>query len=198
MQRPQTAAERNATKLREHLGNPVVVFQIDDSRWPASPQIAEVSDGNIVALFQPMQHGSQAYVVYADCKDIEIIEVARGACPLQVKVNRGYGKTVMLGEISKWTDRGIPAAIPIFERGSTAYSAKYSKPGSSETRVLLIYSTKDGTNSFLLEASTGERFVRDNKAVSIRFLSQQVEYGSDGFLRSSAGIGECHHPLFVC
>jgi hypothetical protein len=49
----------------------------------------------------------------------------------------------------------------------------------------------------MLEASTGERFIGNNKAVSIRFLSQQVEYLSDGFQRSTAGTGESRYPLFI-
>jgi hypothetical protein len=102
MQRPQTVAERNAAKLRDHLGSPVVVFNDDNSRWGTTPQIAEVSDGNIFALFQPMQMGSHAFVVYADCKDVEVVEAAQGACPLQVKVNKRYGNTIQLGEITKW------------------------------------------------------------------------------------------------
>ncbi|HEY1210198.1 MAG TPA: hypothetical protein VGE85_12570 [Terracidiphilus sp.] len=197
IQRPQTVAERNAAKLHEHLGSPVVVFNDDDSRWAATPQIAEVSEGNIVALFEPMKQGSQAYVIHADCKDIEIIEVARGSCPLQIKLNKIYGSIINLGEITKWEDRRTPAAIPVFERGGIVYDTQFRKPGSSETRTLFIYSSKDGANSFMLEASTGERFIGNNKAVSIRFLSQQVEYLSDGFQRSTAGTGESRYPLFI-
>jgi predicted transcriptional regulator len=196
MHRPQTAAERNASKLREHLGSPVLVLNNDNSR-AGTPQIAEVSDGNIVALFQPMQHGSRASVIYADCEDVELIEIAQGACPLQVKVNKRYGSPVQLGEITKWEDRGTPAAIPAFERGGTAYYAQFRKPGSAETRRLLVYTSKDGANSFQLEASTGEQFVGDNKAVSIRFLSKQVEYLADGFLHNGDGTGETKYPLFL-
>ena len=198
IQRPKTVAERNASKLREYLGSPVVVFNGDDSRWAGTPQIAEVSDGNIVALFLPMQQGSQANVIHADCRDIEIVEIAQGSCPLQVKVNRRHGNPIQLGEITKWEDRKTPSATPLFERGGFAYNAQFRKPGSPETRKLSIYSSKDGANSFLLEASTGERFVGNNKAVSIRFLSQQVEYFSDGFQSNGASTGESRHPLFVC
>jgi uncharacterized membrane-anchored protein YhcB (DUF1043 family) len=198
MQRPQTVSERNAAKLRQHLGSPVVVFNDDNGRWPGTPRIAEVFEGNIAALFQPTQQGSQAYVVYADCKDLEVIEIPSGSCPLQVKVNKRYGNFIQLGEIKRWEDRKTPSAMPAFERGGTAYNAQFRKPGSSETRTLSIYTSKDGANSFQLEGSTGEPFVGDNKAVSIRFLSQQVEYLSEGFQRSTAGTGESRYPLFVC
>jgi len=198
MQRPQTEAEINAGKLRQHIGRPVVALNGDNSRWGGGPLIAEVTDDNIVALFNPAQQGSQAFVVHADCKDLEIIEIPLGACPLQVKVNKRYGDFIQLGEIKSWEDRKAPSAIPVFERGSAAYNAQYRKPGSPETRALTIYTSKDGANSFLLESSTGERFVGNNKSVSIRFLSRQVEYLSDGFQRSTAGTGESQYPLFVC
>ncbi len=197
MQRPRSVAERNADKLREHLGSPVVALNGDNSRWGGGPQIVEVSDGNIVALFTQAQQGSQAFVVHADCKDVEIIDIPQGACPLQVKVNKRYGEFIQLGEIKKWEDRMAPSAKPTFERGGIAYSAQFRKPGSPETRTLSVHTSKDGTNSFLLEASTGEPFIGNNKAVSIRFLSQQVEYLSDGFQRSIAGTGESPYPLFV-
>ncbi len=197
MQRPQTVAERNASKLRGYLGSQIVVFNEDNSRWGVTPQIAEVSEGNIVAFFQPTEHGGQAFVNYADCIDLEIVEVAQGACPLQVKVNKRYGSPVQLGEITKWEDRKTPAAVPVFERGGTVFNAQFRKPGSSETKTLLVFSSKDGTNSFQLEASTGERFVGNNKSVSIRFLLKQVEYLSDGFQRSSMGTGESRFPLFI-
>jgi hypothetical protein len=196
MQRPQTQAQINADKLRQHLGRPVVALNSDNSSWPGGPVIAEVSDDNIVAFFHPAQ-GSQAFVVYADCKDLEVIEIPMGACPLQVKVNKRYGNFVQLGEIKQWEDRKTPSAMPAFDRGGVAYDAQFRKPASSETRTLLIYTAKDGTNSFLFEASTGDRFVGNNKAVSIRFLSQQVEYFSEGFQRNTAGTGESHYPLFI-
>jgi hypothetical protein len=198
MQRPQTEAEINAAKLRQHLGSPVVALNGDNSRWGGGPLIGEVSDRNIVALFSPAQQGSQAFVVFADCKDIEIIDIASGACPLQVKVNKRYGDFVQLGEIKRWEDRKNPVAIPVFERGPAAYHVHFGKPGSSETRALFVYSSKDGANSFQLEASTGEQFVGNNKEVSIRFLSKQVEYLSEGFRRGTAGTGESRYPLFVC
>lgn len=198
MQRPQTEAEVNAGKLRQHLGSPVVALNGDNSRWGGGPLIAEVTGDNIVAFFTPAQQGSQSFVVYADCKDLEVIEIPIGACPLQVKVNKRYGDFVQLGEIKRWEDRKTPSAMPTFERGGAAYNAQFRKPRSPETRTLSIYTSKDGGNSFLLETSTGEHFVGNNKAVSIRFLSQQVEYLSDGFQRSSAGTGESHYPLFVC
>jgi hypothetical protein len=197
MQRPQTEAEINAIKLRNHLGSPIIALNSDNSRWGGGPLIAEVSDNNIVAFFHPAQRGSQAFVIYADCKDLEVIEIAQGACPLQVKVNKRYGNFIPLGEITKWEDHRKSAAMPVFDRGPVAYHIQFGKQGSSETRTLFIYTSKDGTNLFQLEASTGEQFVGNNKEVSIRFLSKQVDYLSDGFQRGTVRTGESHYPLFI-
>jgi hypothetical protein len=199
VQRPQTVAERNATKLRPYIGSPVTVLNSDDSRWGGSTQIAEIAEDNILALFQPMQQGSQAFVVYADCGELEVLEIARGACPIQIKLNKRYGAShVPLGEVTRWENRRTPAATPRFDRGGTAINARYSKPGSSETRTASIYSSKDGSNSFLLETSSGEQLVGDNKVVSIRFLSLQVGYYSEGFQRMEIGNNPTTFRLFVC
>lgn len=198
VQRPQSLADRNAAKLRQFVGRPVAVTNRDNSRWGTPPLIAEVSDDGIVALFLPARQGSQATVTFADCADIEITDIPRGDCPVQIKVNKLHGGLVQLGEITRWEDRRTAAAAPNFERGGTAFDARYTKPGTSDARTAFIYSSRDGSNSFLLETSTGERFVGDNKAVSIRFLSQQVEYLSDGFRRAGMGTGQSPFPLFVC
>src|SRR5579862_8605989 len=98
MQRTQAEAEIIAAKLRQHRGSPVVALNSDDSRWGGGPLIAEVSDENIVVLFTPAGPGSQAFVVFANCKDVEVIEIPVGACPIQVKVNKRYGDFIQLGE----------------------------------------------------------------------------------------------------
>jgi hypothetical protein len=198
MQRPQTEAEIIAAKLRQYLGSPVVALNSDNGRWGGGPLIAEVSDENIVALFTPAGPGSQAFVVFANCKDVEVIEIPVGGCPIQVKVNKRYGDFIQLGEIKRWEERRTLAAIPEFERGPVAFNAKFGKQGTSETRTLFVYSHKNRVNSFQLVASTGEQFVGNNKEVSIRFLSQQVAYLSEGFNRSTAGTGESPYPLYIC
>ena len=109
-----------------------------------------------------------------------------------------YGPGVPLGEITKWEDRTLPTAIPTFNKGGTAYHARFSKPGSGETRSLYVYAAADGSNSFLLEASTGERVVADNVEVSKRFMILEIEYGAVGFTRSNSGAGGgSSHPLYI-
>jgi hypothetical protein len=195
-QRQPTQADRNAAKLRQHLEASVVVYNDDDSRW-GPVQIADVSDDNILTLFQPMSQGSQAFAVFADCKDIEIMDVPLGACPIQIKVIKRHGNTLQLGEITRWKERKSPAAAPIFEKGELAYRATYTKMGSSEMRTIFIYAAKNGGNSFLLEASTGERSIADNKEVSKMFFSVKVDYIFAGFIESNAGDGVRPFPLYL-
>jgi hypothetical protein len=195
--KPVTQAERNADILRKHLRAVVTVSEGSDS-WPGTPEIVEVSDDNIVTLFTPRGYSSSsALCVKVHCGDLEISDIPQGACPLRLKVLKRYGPDVQLGEITKWEDRLQPAVSPTFAKGGMAYYATYSKPASSESRTLYVYAAKDGTNSFLLEASTGERVVRDNKEISKLFLVLQVEYEVAGFGRSGSGTGGTLHRLFI-
>ena len=139
----------------------------------------------------------QAYAAFADCKDVEIMDVPMGACPIQIKVIKRHGNTVQLGEITRWEDRKSPTAAPKFDKGELAYRATYTRTGSSEMRTIFIYAAKDGSNSFLLEASTGERFIGDNKEVSKQFFSIKVEYVFARFIESNAGDGVRPFPLYL-
>jgi hypothetical protein len=68
-----------------------------------------------------------------------------------------------------------------------------------EKRSLYIYASSDGANSFLLEASTGEKITADNIEISKRFLAMQVDYEAAGF-RRNGGSGPGSSPnyrLFV-
>jgi hypothetical protein len=90
-----------------------------------------------------------------------------------------------------------PADIPAFAKGSMAYHATYSKPGSSERRTIYVYAAKDGSNSFLLEASTGQRVIENNEEISKRFSVLQIEYEAGGFERTNSGTGGSLHRLFI-
>ena len=89
-----------------------------------------------------------------------------------------------------------PADIPVFAKGGMAYHATYSK-GSSERRTLYVYAAKDGSNSFLLEASTGPRVIGNNEEISKRFSVLQIEYEAAGFERTNSGTGGTLHRLFI-
>jgi hypothetical protein len=161
-EKPVTQAERNADTLRKHLRAKVTVSE-EHGSWGNTAEIVEVSNDNIVTLFAPRSYSSSAaWCVKADCGELEITDIPQGSCPLRLKVLKRYGPDVQLGEITKWEDRFQPAAKPTFAKGGTAYQATYSKPGSPERRSLYVFASNDGANSFLLEASTGERALGDN------------------------------------
>jgi len=167
--------------------------------WIArTPLIVEVSDANIVTLFTPSAGSNpQASCVHVDCGELEITEIPLGSCPLRVHVRRRYGPAVQLGEITRWEDHKTPAAAPTFNRGSNAYYATFSKPGFAETRRLDIFTSADGSNSFLLEASTGERVVADNVEISKRFVLLAVDYLAAGFSRGNSGTSGSPHRLYI-
>ena len=89
-----------------------------------------------------------------------------------------------------------PADIPVFAKGGMAYHATYSK-GSSERRTIYVYAAKDGSNSFLLEASTGQKVIGNNEEISKRFSILQIEYEAAGFERTNSGPGGTLHRLFI-
>jgi hypothetical protein len=89
-----------------------------------------------------------------------------------------------------------PADIPVFAKGGMAYHATYSK-GSSEKRTIYVYAAKDGSNSFLLEASTGQRITGNNEEISKRFSVLQIEFEAAGFERANSGTGGTLHRLFI-
>lgn len=198
IERPVTQAEKNAETLRRHLRSKVAVSE-GQGNWPSAPEIVEVSEDHIVTLFTPRDYSStNAWCVGVHCTDLEITDIPLGSCPLRLKVLKRYGSEVPLGEITRWEDRLQAAANPSFAKGGAAYYAKYIKQGSPETRSLYVYASADGANSFLLEASTGERSVADNKEVSKRFMVLHIDYQAEGFQRTASGTGSNPHRLFIC
>lgn len=195
-QRPASQAERKASILRRHLGDMVSVSEGNGS-WATSPQIAEVNEDCVVALFSPRSHSSgAAWCAYVHCDDLEVVEAPQG--PLRLRVLKRYGDVVQLGEITSWEARTQANAVPSFNKGDAVYYTTFGKPGTSETRRLYIYASRDGTNSFLLEASTGERVVLDNIGVSKRFSVMEIEYAAQGFRRAGSGTsGSNTHQLFI-
>jgi hypothetical protein len=195
--KPLTQAERNAATLRKYLNARAFVTE-EEGYWGTQPEIVDVSDSNIVTLFRPKDSSwSQAWFVQVHCNFLEISEFPQGDCPVRIKVIKRYGDAVQLGEITKWEDRLKPTATPTFPKGDAVHYANYGKPGSSETRRLSIYASKDGANVFLLESSTAEPVIADNKDISKRFRAMEIEYLADGFTRSGSGTSSSPHPLFV-
>lgn len=195
--RPLTQGEKNTDILRKHLGATVTVSEGQGiGLWNHTPIIVEVKD-DIVALFTPRSASTRASCVRVYCGDLEITEIPKGLCPLQLQVLKRYGPTVPLGEITRWEDRDKPAATPAFAKGDSAYQAGYGKAGSSERRSLAVFTSKDGANSFMLEASTGEQVIGDNVEISKQFMIMQVQYEADGFTRHNSGTGISPYQLFI-
>lgn len=194
-----TQAEMNAATLRKYLKAKAFVTE-GQGYWGNQPEIADVSDSNIVTLFSPKDFSSsQAWFVQVHCNDLEISEFPQGGCPVRIRVLKRYGDAVQLGEITRWEDRLQPSATPTFPEGDVAHYSTYRKPGSSDTRALYIHASKDGANSFLLKASTGERLTGDNKDISKKFMAMHIDYVSEGFTRAGGGGGGGSnlHKLFV-
>lgn len=196
VQRPLARADRISEQLKQYCGKKVSVRNYDDTGWGISPEIAEISDGNIVALFLPAQPGSQASATYINCEDLDIFEIQEGDCPVRIKLKK-KGELVTLGEIVKWEDRKVASIQQRFERGDVVCNARYTKQGSSEIKDILIYASRDGANWFQLTNSNGEQFIGNNKDVSIRFLVQEVNFLAEGFQRTSFGSGSSKFQLFV-
>ena len=193
-----TQAEKNADTLRRHLRAKVTVNEERGVDWSNTPEIAQVSDDNIVTLFTPASHSSpSAWCIRVHCGDLEIADIPHGTCPLRLKVLKRYGPNIPLGEITRWEDHLQAAANPKFPKGDNVHYAVYNKPGSPETRSLHVYASRDGANSFLLEPSTGDRAVGDNVEISKRFMSVQIDYQAAGFGHSRSGIGSSPYRLFV-
>jgi hypothetical protein len=195
-QRPVSQAERKASTLRRHLGSTAKVSE-GNGVWGSSIEIAEVNDEHLVALFSPRSSSSgSAWCVYVHCDNLEVVEPPQGQ--LQIRVLKRYGDTVQLGEITKWADRTKPSGDIAFNKGDVVYYATFGKPGTSDTRSLYVYASRDGTNSFLLEASTGQRVISDNLGVSKRFSVIEIDYVADGFQRRGSGTGGgIPHRLFI-
>ena len=105
----------------------------------------------------------------------------------------------MFGNVRRWEDRDqLEPAPAIPEKGHSAYYAVYSKAGSNEKRELDIYTAKDGTNRFVLEARpSGEQFTGDNVDISRRFMMMQVDIKAAGFTHSQSGNAGSQYPLYV-
>jgi hypothetical protein len=195
-QRPVTQAERNAEILRKYLRAMVSVSEAK-SIWNTTPEIVEVAD-NIVTLFSPYNRSSYlAWCVKVHCDDLQIIEIPDGSCPLRLTVLKRYGPDVRLGEITRWEDRFQSTASPVFNKGDTISVAYFEKIGTSEKRSLFIYTSKNDTNSFIFEASTGVRYFGNNVDISIRFMAMQVECLEVGFTRKNFRPGDGKYRLHV-
>ncbi len=147
----------------------------------------------VLAWFE-LRHSAEANTLRADANRLrsEQIDLQNQIAALTAELAAERNKHLQqIAENSK-----KPADIPVFAKGGMAYHATYSK-GSSERRTIYVYAAKDGSNSFLLEASTGQRVIGNNEEISKRFSVLQIEYEAAGFEPTNSGTGGTLHRLFI-
>lgn len=179
-----TPGERNAEILRKYLRKNASVSE-GQGGWGNTPEIVEISDDYIVTLFSPASPSSAvASCVGVHCDDLQVVEIPHGSCPVRLTVLKRYGPNVQLGQATRWEERHTPKAT-VFPTGDTVYLTRYVKPGSPEIRTFAVYADKAGSNSFLLEGSTGERAVGDRMEISKKALALLVDYKAAGFTHNT-------------
>jgi len=147
----------------------------------------------LLAWFE-LRHSAEANTLRAEANRLrsEQIDLQNQIAELTAELAAERNKH--LQQIAENTEK--PADIPVFAKGGMAYHATYSK-GSSERRTIYVYAAKDGSNSFLLEASTGQKVIGNNEEISKRFSILQIEYEAAGFERTNSGPGGTLHRLFI-
>ena len=147
----------------------------------------------VLAWFE-LRHSAEANTLRAEANRLrsEQIDLQNQIAELTAELAAERNKH--LQQIAENTEK--PADIPVFAKGGMAYHATYSK-GSSERRTIYVYAAKDGSNSFLLEASTGQKVIGNNEEISKRFSILQIEYEAAGFERTNSGTGGTLHRLFI-
>ena len=148
----------------------------------------------LVLAWVELQHSAEANTLRAEANRLrsEQIELQNQIAELTAELAAERNKH--LQQIAGNSKE--PADIPVFAKGGMAYHATYSK-GSSERRTIYVYAAKDGSNSFLLEASTGQRVIGNNEEISKRFSVLQIEYEAAGFEPTNSGTGGTLHRLFI-
>jgi hypothetical protein len=183
-----TKAERNAERLGKYLRRRVQVINADDSRWPEAAEIVEIKD-EVVTLFTPSGFNSPtAFERYVHCGDLEIIETQVGSLPATLKVLKPYGAPRNLGEIKRWEERVFIPSFPPFSKGPNVFSAQYIETGSPEIRRLNVFESADGSNLYMLEASSAGSMFGDNQEISWKFMLIQFEYQTMGFAITAEGL----------
>ena len=147
----------------------------------------------LLAWFE-LRHSAEANTLRAEANRLrsEQIDLQNQIAELTAELAAERNKH--LQQIAENTEK--PADIPVFAKGGMAYHATYSK-GSSERRTIYVYAAKDGSNSFLLEASTGQKVIGNNEEISKRFSILQIEYEAAGFEPANSGTGGTLHRLFI-
>lgn len=189
-----TKAERNTERLGAYLRKTASVVNADGSSWGSPAEIVEIKD-DIATLFCPAGFtSSSAFAVWVCCEDLEMIEGVGG---LTIKILKRYGTEQNLGDIRTWEQRQDPPSAPRFSKGPNVFSAAYAKPGSADRRTLSVFESADGSNSYVLEASSGQVRYGNNVEISRHFMLIQVELEAEGFRWNSGSSGGSKRELLI-
>jgi len=198
-----TPAEKNAAKLRKYIGERAAVINSDGSQWDAmGAVIAEVNDDNILQLFIPAGYSSsRATGTCVQCDKLHILEVAKGACKVQITILERYGPTIDYGEGRSWEERNGTLAAPR-PRGNAIFHGNYRKVGIAGDRGIYIYAPTNNNPDYSLVTFDKHNqremdvFYCGKGQVERKFAILQLEWAEDGWLHNG-GSGPGNLFLFT-
>lgn len=196
-----TPAEKIAAKLRKYIGERASVTNNDGSSWGGMGAIiAEVND-DIVTLFTPAsQSSSRAMANFVQCDKLQLLEVAVGGFPVQIKILERFGSAVDYGEAKSWGERnGAPTSAR--PRGSNVSNVNYRKDGTAAKRGIYIYAPTAGNPDYSLVTfdnmqETGVYYC-GKKEVEIKFAILQLEWYGEGYRFDGGNGGGGPEKLFL-
>ena len=149
-QRPPSEAEVNAQILKKYVGHHAAVTEGLNS-WGGGAVIAEVNEHNIATLFVPASHhNSQAYGQPVRCDRLQVVEVPRDGCAVQINIIERYGTFTTYGEARTWEERNVKPTQAGMKRGENVFSAQYRKDGEPKLRQIYIYASTDGSPNYIM------------------------------------------------
>jgi len=188
LQKEPTLAEKNATRLRNYVGDWAKVME-GASDWGAmGRQIVEVDEYNVVTLFLPCGASSPtATATLVQCDQLELMEKPIGGCKVQINVLKTFGNTIFYGEAKSWEEakRGTNVRKDR-PRGTTVFRAHYRKDGVSTLRYIYVSEPTAGNPDYTLRTLEGETekdiwYISSRVELARKFCPLQIEWLQDGW-----------------
>jgi len=196
-----TPAEKTAAKLRNHIGDRAYVTNHDGSSWGSMGAIIVEVNDDIVTLFTPVsQSSSRAMANFVQCDKLQLLEVAVGGCPVQIKILERFGSPVDYGEAKSWEERsGAPTSAR--PRGNNVSNVNFRRDGTATKRGIYIYAPTAGNSDYSLVTfdnmqETGVHYC-SKKDVEIKFAILQLEWYGEGYRYDGGGGGGGPEKLFL-
>jgi hypothetical protein len=197
-----TPAEKNAAKLRKYIGERASVTNRDGTQWDAMGAIiAEVNDDNILQLFIPAGFSSaRATGTCVQCDKLQLLEAAKGSCPVQITILERFGPTIDYGEAKSWAERfGTPSSAR--PRGNNVSNVNYRKDGTAAKRGIYIFAPTTGNPDYSLVTFDNLQetsvYYCGKKEVEIKFAILQLEWYGEGYRYDGGGGGGGPDKLFL-